>query len=388
MSLIIFSPKHPLWLAGFRPFFILALLMGLFIPVLWVFIFSGKLSLHEGLNPLQWHSHEMLFGFAGAVLFGFLLTASKNWVKVRGIHGFSLMFLTGLWILERFSFIPLMHSHFIIKHIGLSLFPLCCGIYIAITLIKYHKNDSFKDNYFFLILLSLLLLAKNFLISNDYYQHGIALSLGLFRLAFAVMFERTITQFMKGTEGKLLFRNRFLDSGIKILVLLSAFQSFLPLPLSIIVLSLAAVFLSVRWILWRPDIGLRKFGNATMYIGYFGLILHFIFETIRLAGIWNQGTISIHIFTFLCMGLVIPSMIVRISQGHTGRNPEFYITDKIAIFLIFISAFFRLLLPLIFSSYYLLLIQIAGVLWSVGFLILSLRLCPLLFQERIDGKIH
>lgn len=387
-SVSIFNSKHPLWLAGFRPFFALALLMGILLPILWAFLFSGKLLLITKVNPLQWHAHEMLFGFGGAVLFGFLLTASKNWVKIRGIHGLGLMSLTGLWILERFFYYNLMQSSALIKHIGLSLFPLFCGFYIVSTLIKYRKNDSFKDNYFFMILLMFLLLTKNLLISNEYYQHGIALSIGLFRLAFAIMFERTIMQFMKNSENINLYKNPILNFSIKILVLLSAFQSFLPTIFSVSLLSFSAFLLLIRWLLWRPDIGLRKFGNATMYIGYFGLILHLIFEALRLNGLWSSGTISIHIFTFLCMGIVIPSMIVRISQGHTGRKAAFTIIDKIAIILILISSVFRLLFPFAFSVNYLLDIQIAGFLWTMAYIILGLRLWPFLFQKRIDGKVH
>lgn len=382
------ASEHPLWLAGFRPFFVLALLMGILLPSLWAFIFSGALPFISDLNPLQWHAHEMFFGFGGAVLFGFLLTASKNWVKVRGIHGFGLICLTGLWILERLFFYPLMQAPPLLKHIGLSLFPLVCGIYIAITLIKYRKNDSFKDNYFFLILLTFMVVTKNLLISVEYYQHGIALAIGLFRLAFAVMFERTMTQFMKSTENVTIYKNLFLDLGIKLLVLLSVFQSFLPPNISAIVLILAAMLLFLRWILWRPDLGFKKFGNATMYIGYLGLILHFVFEAVKIAGLWSHGTISTHIFTFLCMGVVIPSMMVRISQGHTGRKPKFTSTDKIAIFLILTSSFFRLLFPFILPAQYLLGIQIAGLLWTIAFIMLSLRLWPFLFQARIDGKAH
>lgn len=380
--------QYPLWHAGFRPFFSLALFMGILLPSLWAFIFSGTLPFISGLNPLQWHAHEMLFGFGGAVLFGFLLTASKNWVKVRGIHGAGLIGLTGLWIFERIFFYPLMQWPPLLKHIGLSLFPLICGIYIAHTLIRYRKNDSFRDNYFFIILLTFMVITKNLLISTEYYQHGITLSIGLFRLAFTVMFERTITQFMKNTENQTLYQNPLLDLGIKLFVLLSAFQSFLSPDLSTLILSFAALLLFLRWCLWRPDLGFKKFGNATMYIGYLGLILHFIFEAIKVASLWSQGTISTHIFTFLCMGVVIPSMMVRISQGHTGRKPTFTSTDKIAIFLILTSSFFRLLFPFILPAQYLLGIQITGLLWTIAFIMLSLRLWPFLFQKRIDGKVH
>ena len=77
------SHRHSLWLAGFRPFFTLTIFMGLVMPSIWGLVFSGKLTLPLGLTAMQWHAHEMLFGFAGSVLIGFLLTASKNWVNVR-----------------------------------------------------------------------------------------------------------------------------------------------------------------------------------------------------------------------------------------------------------------------------------------------------------------
>lgn len=130
----------------------------------------------------------MFFGFAGSVLIGFLLTASKNWVKVRGIHGVSLMILVGLWVFERVFVYYASDFGLILKHLGLSLFFAASGLYVIGTLLKHRRNDSFNDNYFFVILLGLILVAKNLLISESYYQHGINMTVGLFRLAFVVIF--------------------------------------------------------------------------------------------------------------------------------------------------------------------------------------------------------
>src|SRR5690606_30003915 len=119
------------------------------------------------------------------------------------------------------------------------------------------------------------------------------------------------------------FRNKYLDYAIKFAVALSVFQSFLPTSMSALTLFFAGSLLLVRWLIWRPDLGLRRFGNAVMYVGYFGLTLHLFFEVLKLTGVWSQGAFSIHVFTLLCMGMVIPGMIVRISQGHTGRKLQF-----------------------------------------------------------------
>ena len=77
MSPSILSAAHPLWLVGFRPFFALACLAGLSLPILWALVFGGQLPAPATpLNSIQWHAHEMFFGFGWAVLGGFLRTST------------------------------------------------------------------------------------------------------------------------------------------------------------------------------------------------------------------------------------------------------------------------------------------------------------------------
>jgi uncharacterized protein involved in response to NO len=72
---------------GFRPFFLFAAIYaGLAIP-LWLGIFGGELSLPTAFTPRDWHVHEMLFGYVGAVIAGFLLTAVPNWTGRLPIQG-------------------------------------------------------------------------------------------------------------------------------------------------------------------------------------------------------------------------------------------------------------------------------------------------------------
>jgi uncharacterized protein involved in response to NO len=88
---------------GFRPFFFLGPAWAVIALGLWVPAFSGTLALPTALDPLIWHRHEMLFGFVGAIIAGFLLTAIPNWTGRLPIAGWPLAGLVGLWAAARLA---------------------------------------------------------------------------------------------------------------------------------------------------------------------------------------------------------------------------------------------------------------------------------------------
>ncbi len=49
------------------------------------------------LKPAVWHAHEMIFGYAAAVVAGFLLTAIPNWTGRMPLQGGALATLVLLW---------------------------------------------------------------------------------------------------------------------------------------------------------------------------------------------------------------------------------------------------------------------------------------------------
>lgn len=378
-----------LWLAGFRPFFLLAIFAGAVLPPLWALVFSGRLSLPGSSLPvLNWHAHEMLFGFGWAVLGGFLLTASKNWVKIRGIHGWPLALLAGLWIFERFMILHALAVPPWLRPLLLNGFLIGCAGYVLWSLVKYREQDTFKDNYFFWIGLPLFLTAKSLMLFPETASSGAAMTIGLFRLAFAVMLERTTSQFMRNGLGVSLPRYPALDLSIKFLILASAYAPFFPGRPAGVLLASTGLLMAVRFFTWRPLKGLRNFGIAIMYIGHAGLITHLFFESaLHLQGPSGVGSLSTHIFTFLCMGIIIPGMLIRISQGHTGRPILFKATDRLAIAIMGLAAFFRLIAPQIWPHAYLDWIALSASGWSLCFILVGLRVSPYLWQPRVDGKV-
>lgn len=379
---------HPLWLVGFRPFFSLAFLAGMALPVLWAAIFDGGIAPPPvAISPVQWHAHEMFFGFGWAVLGGFLLTATKNWVQIRGYHGPALIFLVGAWGVERAGmwwqadFPPAL---FLLSN------NLFLGSIIAMllwSLVRNRKKDSYRDNYFFLLILPAFLLAKYLILSPEHFQAGWSMALGLFRVAFLVMLERTVTQFMKGACQVAILRDPRLDGAIKLLALALVPAVFGP-PMLAGWLGLAlAVLLIGRFLYWSPLLALRRIDIGILYLGYLALVLQLLIESCGPQPTW-VGAVSVHVFSFGVMGLIIPAMLIRISKGHTGRKVAFDGGDKWALKVMLLGFVLRILAPQLYPAGYALWIFLAAACWCACFGLLAWRFIPFFFQARVDGKVH
>lgn len=86
---------------GFRPFFLFGATWAAVAMLLWVMILSGLVTLPTRLDPVSWHAHEVLFGYLGAVIAGFLLTAVPNWTGRAPVAGWQLAALVAVWAAGR-----------------------------------------------------------------------------------------------------------------------------------------------------------------------------------------------------------------------------------------------------------------------------------------------
>lgn len=86
---------------GYRPFFMAAGIWAVFAMLYWIVILSNEAAYWSLFYPLDWHAHEMLFGYLGAVLAGFLLTAVPNWTGRLPIVGWPVAALFALWLVGR-----------------------------------------------------------------------------------------------------------------------------------------------------------------------------------------------------------------------------------------------------------------------------------------------
>lgn len=382
--------EHPLWLVGFRPFFALACLSGLSMPVLWALIFSGTVVMPEQqFSATQWHAHEMFFGFGWAVLGGFLLTSTKNWTNIRGYHGGALIFLVAAWLFERVGMWFGGGWPPILFRVSNNLFLVSIVAMLLWTLISHRKTDSYRDNYFFLIVLPLFLASKNLMLSPEHFQTGWSMAIGLFRLAFLVMLERTLSQFMRAAFQVEILRHPMLDKVTKLTGLALIAESFMPPWLAAWLSLLLALLLIGRFFFWKPQLAMRRLDIGIVYLGYIAIVAQLVIEFLKYAVYPGLGGgLSVHVFTFGVMGLVIPSMIIRITKGHTGRKVVFDSLDKWALRIMVLAFVFRLIAPQLYPTAYKQWIALSAACWFGCFAIIGWRYIPYVLQARVDGKVH
>ncbi|WP_347311010.1 NnrS family protein [Defluviimonas sp. SAOS-178_SWC] len=88
---------------GFRVFFLSAGLYALLAVGLWTVSLVMPVPLPSRVPSVEWHAHELIFGFGAAALGGFLLTAVPNWTGARAARHVFIVVAAGLWLAGRLA---------------------------------------------------------------------------------------------------------------------------------------------------------------------------------------------------------------------------------------------------------------------------------------------
>lgn len=100
-------PKHaapaalPVFMCGFRPFFVLTAASAVVLMALWLLMLRGLLPASMLGGSVLWHGHELVFGFVTAAIAGFALTAIPEFTGTAPIGRAGLLRLTLLWLAAR-----------------------------------------------------------------------------------------------------------------------------------------------------------------------------------------------------------------------------------------------------------------------------------------------
>lgn len=386
------SRKFALFDRGFRPFFLLAMLYAAVSILLWGYTWvHGEVLAAPGVIPTYWHAHEMIFGFAGAVIAGFLLTAVTNWTGRTTATGAPLVALSALWLAGRILPYAGTQVAFIAGGISDVLFSL--GLFIATARPVLLERQWVQAG----IISKLLLLA----LCNVAFYVGALGGLddggrtGLyaaFYLVLALVFtlaRRVVPFFIQGAVGSGFepVNHRWVDVASLLLFVVFAVTELIA-PLSAIggVFASALFFIhAYRLLGWHhPDIW-RQPLLWILFLAYLWLVLAFALHALAVfAG--SNPYLALHAFAFGGIGMVTIGMMTRVALGHTGRNvftpPG---TLRWIFALLGIGAVTRVLLPMFIPGLYVWWISVSMLLWAVAFAWVFWLYLPMLLAPRVDG---
>ncbi|MDO6446559.1 NnrS family protein [Colwellia sp. 1_MG-2023] len=385
----------PLLRLGFRPFFLFGAAFAVIAIFTWLLIIQGKSDLTPLGGGYWWHLHEMIFGFATAIIAGFLLTAVQNWTGIPGIQNKSLLFLVVLWILARLSLIePSFLGENVTMLIDIAFLP-AVAVFLGMPIVKIKQ---YRNLFFVPLLILFTLVNIEFylaLMSPEHFSIQLSGYAGvmLITLLMSVMVGRVGPMFTaNGTQTKKVANIAWLDKAtngsLAIITFYLILHPLLPINGQILgsLFIIAAIFQAIRIVRWRPWITIKvpllwSLHLAVIFIvfGLFFVGLSYFLVELSSSHLW-------HILTIGGMGGLILAMISRVSLGHTGRPLQPPKTMSLAFILIFIAAIIRSFLPLLFPESIMSIYQASAGLWYLSFGIFIFHYAPMLLKGRLDGR--
>ena len=372
---------------GFRPFFLFGAAWAACAMVIWLLMLSGVTSLPTRFDPVSWHAHEFLFGYLGAVLAGFLLTAVPNWTGRLPMVGWKLAALFALWGAGRVAIATsaLMPAW---SAIALDIaFPVVLGALILQEIIA-GKNWR---NLIVLALLAVFTLANVVFhvetMAGAYGAQGYGLRLGLAIsvMMIAVIGGRIIPSFTRNwlvKRGAAAFPTPPMQPFDKAVLLFSvvALLAWVAAPdalASAVLLIATGLLHTARLARWRGHktgsdalVWVLHVSYAFIPLGAFALgtdIAFGLFGTAAAQHLWMAGAI----------GAMTLAVMTRATLGHTGQSLSANGITVAVYLCLFGAVFARLLVgstPIMS--------QISGILWLAAFGGFMITYGPLLLRPR------
>ena len=380
-------PGWPLFRLGFRPFYLGAAAFAMFAVPYWIAGLLGLVAPPSTMPPLLWHAHEMLYGFAVAVIVGFLLTAGKAWTGLATPRGATLAAMAGLWLAARLAAAGAPYTVYAL--LDLALLP-----WVALVLIRVLLKAGNRRN---LPLGAILLLLATANLSFHAAVLGWlaidplrALHAGL---ALVVMIEcviagRVIPAFtMSALPGRQLKVPAWLERSTLAATALSlAAWVLLPAnPVTAAGFAAAALLHAARWWHWQPWRTRARPILWVLHAAYAWLPFGFLLlATAQVGG--AAASAGIHALAVGATAGLIIGMVTRTARGHTGRLLKVSRLEVAAYLLVACAAVARVLLPLVAPAHTADWLVLAAAAWATAFALYLWVFTPWLLSSRLDGK--
>lgn len=393
---------HPVLNLGFRIFFLGSAIFAIITMLLWHLVLNGVLTFHgANLNPVYWHAHEMIFGYALAVIAGFLLTAVKAWTGVPMPSNWRLLAIFMLWALARiyWALSPALPSMQIGAMTADVLFWLAVSTVVvrAVLLVRQTRQMGIVAKLLLLLACHCLFDVGVWLGQSQWQSTALYLALFLVigvvftigRRVLPFFIEKGIFANQDGTPSGIVVKlpnSLWLDRG--------SLLAFLGLSLSVllhldawivsILASLTAIIHAKRLMGWYHRAIWQKPLLWSLYVSFWVMVLSLLLMAI-LPWLGLNSSLGLHALALSGIGMTTIAMMARVSLGHTGRN--IHQPPKLFVWLFVLMVFcllLRVFVPM-WTDDYVRVLAYSQACWVISFALFLWAYTKMLISPRIDG---
>jgi uncharacterized protein involved in response to NO len=388
------EPAFALFAYGFRPFFWAAGAYALLAVLAWLAIYATGVLPLPGQPALLWHGHEMLYGFIGAAIAGFLLTAVPSWTDARGFAGVPLVLLAAIWLAGRLAFaaaavLPLA----LVAVCELAFIPALACL-IAPPLLRARNRNTpllfvlgaiwLTDVYF------LYALMRD---DGQLARSALLVGIDIILLLITVIGGRIVPVFtanaLRGRGLSADIRSsRWIDGtviGAMIaVVLVDVLAPWHPVAGG--VAALAAIAQAWRLMGWRSSRTLNEPLVWSLHLAYAWLPAGLAMKAIHLLTGAAWCARWLHALTIGVAASMILAVMSRAALGHTGRPLAAARPVAVAYLLLCLATLVRVLAPSLVAVEYRWTVMVAGALWVAAFALFLMTYTPILMRPRIDAR--
>jgi uncharacterized protein involved in response to NO len=369
--------------APFRAFFLIAALFALVAIPLWTWMYLAAPVLPGALDPRAWHIHEMLFGYLGAVLAGFLFTAIPNWTGRLPLRGVGLGLVVLLWLAGR-AVVPVLPGTAAAAIVD-------CAFLVVIAGLAWREIIAGRNwrNIPICLLVALFALANILFHVLEASGLGERLGLAVAALLIGLVGGRIIPSFTRNWLAKRGATRLPAPFGmydkLAIVLLAAAFLAWIVAPFGQVagglLLATGAVHL-VRLLRWRPGLVIGEPLLLVLHVGYAWLVVAALLmgcAALGLAGI--DPPAALHALAIGAIGTMTLGVMSRATLGHTGRALTSDPATTAMFAAITVSALARVAVPFA-PDYYDAAIQVSAFSWCLAFGLFVAVYGPILTSEK------
>jgi uncharacterized protein involved in response to NO len=356
---------------GFRPFFLAAGLWAAFGILLWLPQYLGVLTIPTSFGALDWHVHEMLYGYVTASIAGFLLTAIPNWTGRLPVNGWPLAGLAALWLAGRCAILISAQIGPVVAAVVDVSFLLTLAAVAGREIVAGRNWRNLRVLVVLVVLIAGNVVFHAEVLFNGAADYGVRLGIAGVIVMIMLIGGRIVPSFtnnwlVKNNPGRLPISFSRFDM-IAIAAGAIALLAWVGLPAHAVtgtLLLLAGALHFVRLVRWAGDRTADDRLVLVLHVGYAFIPLGFVL--VGASALMNgiPASAGIHAWTAGGVGLMTLAVMTRATLGHTGHPLKAGLSTQAIYGLVLMGALLRIAAALSGS---IVLLECGGALWIAGF---------------------